>query len=135
MEQNKIHAFRLQPGDDLRSALLNYCAGNKIEAAVLLCCVGSLTEAIVRFAGRESGTRITGPLEIIAATGTLSTHGLHIHLSVSDANGEVAGGHLAVGCLVRTTCEIIFQEIDGMIFQREPDEKTGYNELKILKKE
>lgn len=135
MEQNKIHAFRLHSGDDLRSSLLNYCTQNKIEAGVLLCCVGSITEAILRFAGRESGTRITGPLEIIAATGTLSSHGLHIHLSVADANGDVAGGHLALGCTVRTTCEIILQEIDKLIFERELDEKTGYKELKFLKNE
>ena len=133
MKQNKTHAFRLHPGDDLKTSIANYCGENKIEAAVLLSCVGSFTEAILRFAGRENGTRITGPLEIVSATGTLSMHGSHIHLAVSDVNGDVAGGHLAAGCLVRTTCEIVLQEIDGMIFEREPDEKTGYKELKISK--
>lgn len=126
-----MHAFRLHPGDDLRTSLQQYCETNKIEAAVLLSCVGSFTEAILRFAGRTNGTRITGPLEIVSATGTLSLHGLHIHLSVADPNGDVAGGHLAAGCLIRTTCEIVLQEIPGMIFERENDEATGYNELAV----
>jgi predicted DNA-binding protein with PD1-like motif len=131
MKQNKIHAFRLHPGDDLRSSLSDHCTKNNIEAAVLLSCVGSLTEAILRFAGRENGTRITGPLEIVSATGTLSRHGLHLHIAVADANGDVAGGHLAAGCLIRTTCEIVLQEIDSVIFKREADPQTGYNELTV----
>jgi predicted DNA-binding protein with PD1-like motif len=91
----------------------------------------SCTEAILRFAERPNGTRITGPLEIVSATGTLSRHGMHIHISVSDSNGEVAGGHLAAGCIIRTTCEIVIQELDGVVFTREKDETTGFNELKI----
>jgi len=127
----KVHAFRLHPGDDLRTSLLTFCEEKKIEAAVLLSCVGSLTEAILRFAAREGSTRITGPLEIVSATGTLSRHGLHLHLSVSDTNGEVAGGHLSGGCLIRTTCEIVIQELKGVVFRREKDDATGFNELKI----
>jgi predicted DNA-binding protein with PD1-like motif len=128
---SKTHSFRLHPGDDLRISLSTFCEDKKIEAAVLLSCVGSCTQAVLRFPGRETNTRITGLLEIVSGTGTLSRHGLHIHVAVSDSNGEVAGGHLSEGTLIRTTCEIVIMELDGVVFTREKDETTGYNELKI----
>lgn len=130
-EQHLYHAFRLQPGDDLRKSLELFCHEKNIQAAVILSCVGSLDTAVLRFAGRENGTTIIGSLEIVSATGTLSWHGMHIHLGVSDANGETAGGHLMEGCRVRTTCEIVLQEIPGMIFKREHDPQTGFNEISI----
>lgn len=129
-----IHAFRLLPGENLRTALRNYCNEQKIEAAVLLSCVGSLNEAVLRFAENTHGTNVMGPLEIVSATGTLSRHGLHIHISVSDENGSVTGGHLMEGSSIRTTAEIVLQELDGFVFTREKDAATGYEELRVGKR-
>lgn len=129
-----IHAFRLLPGENLRAALRNYCNEQKIEAAVLLCCFGSLNEAVLRFAGNTHGTNVMGPLEIVSATGTLSRHGLHIHISVSDENGSVTGGHLMEGSTVRTTAEIVLQELEDFVFTREKDAATGYEEISVRKR-
>ena len=38
---------------------------------------------------------------------TLSPDGAHLHGSVADANGEVMGGHVMPGCIVRTTAEVV----------------------------
>lgn len=131
---SRIHAFRLQPGDDLRKSLAFFCHENCISAASILSCVGSLDTAVLRFAGRENGTTLIGDLEIVSATGTLSLHGMHLHIAVADANGEMVGGHLMDGCRVRTTCEIVLQEFPSLIFKREHDEHTGYDEISIRKK-
>lgn len=131
MNPNPIHAFRLHPGDDLRKSLEFFCYEKNIEAAVLLSCVGSLDTTVLRFASRESGTTIIGPVEIVSATGTLSRHGMHIHLSISDINGDTVGGHLMPGCRIRTTCEIVLQELPALIFKRELDPETGFNEISI----
>ena len=74
---------------------------------------------------------IKGPLEIVSATGTIATGGVHVHLAVSDRDGKVTGGHLMNGCLVHTTVELCILSSD-VIFTREFDPKTGYNELVIL---
>ena len=129
-----FHAFRLKPGDDLRKSLDFFCKEKNIAAGTILSCVGSLDTAVLRFAGRESGTTIVGNLEIVSATGTLSQHGMHVHIAVADANGDMAGGHLMDGCRVRTTCEIVIQEFSGMVFKREHDPNTGYDEISIRQK-
>jgi len=127
----RISAFRLHPGDDLRHSLEEYCRDEQIDAAVLLSSVGSLTRAVLRFAGNTSGSIIEGPLEIVSATGTLSKNGIHIHIVVSDGAGKTAGGHLLKGCIVRTTAEIVIGRLDGFVFTREKDAKTGYDELTV----
>ena len=63
--------------------------------------------------------------------GTLSPKGVHIHISVSDENGNTIGGHLKNGCIVNTTAEVCLLVFDNIKFDREFDETTGYDELVI----
>ncbi|MBQ9988085.1 MAG: DUF296 domain-containing protein, partial [Erysipelotrichales bacterium] len=69
--------------------------------------------------------------EIVSLTGTLSTEGLHLHISVSDKEGRVWGGHLSDGCVIYTTAEIVLGELEQYTFTREMDENTGYKELVV----
>lgn len=69
--------------------------------------------------------------EIVSITGTLSVHGCHVHVSISDSEGQVTGGHLLDENLIYTTCELAILEIVGHEFKREHDPQTGFNELKI----
>jgi len=73
-----------------------------------------------------------GPFEIVSAEGTVSKDGVHIHISISDSDGMVYGGHLMNGCKINTTAEIGILK-SKKEFKRVLDRKTGYKELFINK--
>ena len=129
----KTYARRLKPGTELKRELQEIVESEKIQGGVLLSCVGSLKKAVLRMAGakpeNESIKDIQGPLEIVSAIGTLSQDGIHIHLSVSDKDGGVYGGHMKEGCVIETTAEIVIGESENHKFHRRPDEETGFKEL------
>lgn len=126
--------IRLFPGDDLRAALAAAVAAAGCEAAFVVSGIGSLGEARLRLAGRDDPTRLVGDLEILTLAGTLGAGGPHLHASVADADGAVLGGHVAPGCLVRTTAEILVALLDDRVFTREPDAATGFAELVVRRK-
>ena len=125
----KTLPLRLDPGDDLRAALSAALAAHGAEAAFVLAGIGSLREARLRFAGRDELQHAVGDLEILTLSGTLGAGGSHLHASLSDADGRVFGGHVAPGCIVRTTAEVLLAVLADATFTREPDAATGYAEL------
>lgn len=125
----RTHVLRLGPGADVRAALAAWCEAQAIEAAGIVSAVGSLSEARLRFAGATEAGLLREDLEVIACSGTLARHGLHVHLSVADREGRMTGGHLMPGCLVRTTLELVVLEVDGVRMRRTPDPATGFLEL------
>ena len=127
----KTLPLRLSPGDDLRAALSAAVAQAGAEAAFAVAGIGSLREAALRLAGRDELHHAVGDLEILTLAGTLGAGGAHLHMSVSDADGRVLGGHVAPGCIVRTTAEVLVALLDDVRFTREPDPATGYAELAI----
>jgi predicted DNA-binding protein with PD1-like motif len=127
----KTLPLRLSPGDDLRAALADAAAAAGAEAAFVLAGIGSLAEARLRLAGRDAPERLVGDLEILTLSGTLGAGGAHLHASLSDAEGRVLGGHVAPGCIVRTTAEVLLALLDDVRFTREPDAATGYAELHV----
>ncbi len=124
-------ALRLYPGQDLRKTLVNFCVDRQIDAACIVTCVGSLKDATIRFADNPDGTLLQGPFEIVSLVGTLSRHGCHLHISISDKDGQMLGGHLQQGSPIYTTAEIILGLVQGIAFKRKHDPKTGYKELSI----
>ncbi len=127
----KIHAFRLQPGQDLRREIQHFVDSNAIRAGWIMTCVGSLTDVHMRYANQPEGTRQTGHFEIVSLVGTLGTAGSHLHLSISDSLGTTTGGHLLDGNIVYTTAEIVIGEAAGLVFGREEDGTTPYKELQV----
>ena len=127
----KTLPLRLDPGDDLRAALDAALAARGAAAAFVVSGIGSLREARLRFAGRDALHHVAGDLEILTLSGTLGTGGSHLHASLADADGRVSGGHVAPGCIVRTTAEVLLAVLDDVVFTREPDAATGYAELVI----
>ena len=125
-------ALRLLPGEDLLASLGACVAKNGIKAGWIAGVVGSLSQVAVRFAGQPDSTQLTGAFEIIALSGTLDAEGGHLHLSVADSQGNMCGGHVMPGCIVRTTCELVIGELEGVAFLREPCPLSGYNELVII---
>jgi predicted DNA-binding protein with PD1-like motif len=127
----KTLPLRLSPGDDLRAALDAALAATGAQAAFVVAGIGSLREARLRLAGRDEPRHLVGDLEILTLAGTLGPDGSHLHASLADADGQVLGGHVAPGCIVRTTAEILLALLDDVRFAREPDAATGYAELAI----
>jgi predicted DNA-binding protein with PD1-like motif len=125
----RIHAIRFTPGEDLMERLQIWASDH--DAASVLSVVGSLNHANLRFADRPQPTRIDGPLEILSLSGTLSKHGVHLHLSVADGDGKMTGGHLKVGSEVYTTAEVVLGVYPDLVFARELDKVSGYKELVV----
>jgi predicted DNA-binding protein with PD1-like motif len=72
----------------------------------------------------------TERFEIVSLVGTLSTDAKHLHLCISDKDGNAFGGHLISG-RVFTTVELVLGTVDGVMFTREHDPATRYQELCI----
>jgi predicted DNA-binding protein with PD1-like motif len=127
----QTHPVRLSPGDDLRGALEDALRALNLTAAFVLQGIGSLSAAQLRFAGVEVPTELRGDLEILTLAGSISPDGAHLHMSVSDSRGQVFGGHVARGCSVRTTAEILLALLPEHRFSREHDVRSGFAELVI----
>ncbi|EJL90973.1 putative DNA-binding protein with PD1-like DNA-binding motif [Polaromonas sp. CF318] len=129
----QTHVLRLTPGEDLRLALAkafaDLQAGQNTTAACIISAVGSLSRAVLRYADQPEGTLLAEPLELVTLSGTLSADGVHLHASVATACGEMRGGHVMPGCVVRTTAEIVLAPLPGWVFTREQDAQTGFKEL------
>jgi hypothetical protein len=123
--------FRLKPGQDLFDEIERVVAQNDIRAGCILSAVGSLTQATLRLANRDTYNTYTGHFEIVAATGTVSTLGSHLHIAISDEDGLTLGGHLVPGCAIYTTAEIVLAVFPHLVYRREPCELSGYDELVV----
>jgi predicted DNA-binding protein with PD1-like motif len=67
--------------------------------------------------------------------GTLSSiGGHHLHISLSDKDGNVIGGHVYGEMIVFTTAEIIIGECENYVFNRDLDQETGFDELNVSRK-
>lgn len=131
----KQMTFRLKPGQLLREEIETFADANNIQAGVLLSVVGGLENAVLRMAGSDSDAQYVKewnePFEIVSGTGTISKNGCHIHASLSDREGRVIGGYLRQGCRVKYTAEMVIGIFDDMIYERIPDEQTGFDELVV----
>ena len=135
MEPMKTLPIRLTPGQDLRVALEAAVQAQNCRAAFVLSGIGSLSTAGIRLAGADQPTRLTGEMEILTLSGTVAVDGgktsSHMHMGISTATGQVLGGHVAPGCIVRTTAEVLLALLPDWQFNREPDALTGFDELVI----
>ncbi|MES2591814.1 MAG: PPC domain-containing DNA-binding protein [Bacteroidota bacterium] len=127
-------ALRLKPDQDLRNELEIFTKEHNIQAGYIITSVGSLKSASLRLADQSNPKNYSEKFEIVSLVGTLSTDGVHLHISIADKDGKTIGGHLVEGCKIYTTAEIIIGNAEGMLFLREQDEQTGFKELKIKQK-
>ena len=128
-------SFRLKPGQYLKEEIVKVAKENHVKAGVVLCAVGSLKRLVLRLAGATvDGEQIMDrqdSFEIVSMTGTVSENGCHLHLSASDQEGYLYGGHLKDGCEIDTTVELVIGIFDDVVFDRVMDEETGFKELVI----
>jgi len=131
----KSFPIRLTRGQDLRAALEAAVQSQNCRAAFVLSGIGSLSTAGIRLAGADQPTRLTGSMEILTLSGTVALDAgktsSHMHMAISTATGQVLGGHVAPGCIVLTTAEVLLALLPEWQFSREPDAGTGYDELVV----
>ena len=132
----KTIAIRLVDGQDLMTEIVKLANEKDIKAGVILSAVGSLKESNIRVPVIDGKVKYINPtnLEIDNLHGTVSKNGVHLHISASNTDGLVMGGHLKEGNIIRTTCELVIGILNGMEFKRERDESTGFDELMIEQK-
>ena len=116
---------------DLRREVEGALARQACTASFVVSGIGSLSAAHLRLAGAENPETLEGDLEILTLAGSIAGNGAHLHMSVADARGRVLGGHVAYGCTVRTTAEILLLLLPEWSFSREPDAATGFAELAV----
>ena len=128
MDNNKVYAFRLKPGEDLRKSIEAIIKEKNIQAGWINTCVGSLTDYSIRFANQQEGCHGSGHFEIVSLTGTVSVNGSHLHISISDSEGKTIGGHLLEGF---TTAEIVIGTTRSYEFTRKKDGTNEWEELQV----
>jgi predicted DNA-binding protein with PD1-like motif len=130
----KTLPLRLNPGEDLRRAVEAALASQGLQAAFVLQGIGSLADASLRLAGADTAVTLPGPSEILTLAGSVAPGASHLHASLSDAQGQVLGGHVPYGCTVRTTAEVLLALLPEWAFTREFDNTTGYAELTVARR-
>jgi hypothetical protein len=131
MSNTISYALRLKPGEPVKESIEAFIKKHQKKAGWVAACAGSLTQYHIRFANQPKGTMRNGHFEIVSLSGTVSVNGSHLHIVVSDSTGQTVGGHLLDGNMVYTTAEIIVQSNTALVFTREKDGTTPWEELQI----
>lgn len=131
----KIHTFRIKPGNDLKFELEKFVKVKNVQAGFIITCVGGLSQAAMRMAGalpdKQDIRTYKGDFEITSLVGTVSVNGVHLHMGISDKDGQSFGGHLKEGTIIHPTAEVVIGEDEQAVYTRELDEETGFPELKV----
>ncbi|MDM7953469.1 MAG: DUF296 domain-containing protein [Cyanobium sp. CZS 25K] len=98
--------LHLGPGTDLRASL-EQVASEAGASGFVLGVVGDLSQAAFQCPGLAEPTVLQGHLEIITLQGTVAPKGVHLHLSLSDGDCQVWGGHLEHGSLVLRGADLL----------------------------
>ena len=132
----RLVAAVLKPGDDIRTAIESLVAEHQISAGVVLSCVGALSRVKLRMAGTERDIQdvreLKGHFEIVSINGNVGQGRTHLHMSVSDDEGKVVGGHVKTGGnIVEVTCEVVIVVEDSLKFSEQHDSAVGWDNLMI----
>lgn len=130
----KTVVTRFTPGTELKSQIIKLAKAHGITAGYVVTCVGGLTEVICRMSGatptKQDIRQFKGHFEIVSLVGTISTSGCHLHISFSDEQGKVFGGHLKEA-IVDPTAELVLGVEENLTFNRQLDDQTGFKELRL----
>jgi len=102
----RVVPIHLQAGSDLRVSL-ERLAADQGSAGFVLGVVGNLSRAAFQCPGQGGPSVLEGDLEIITLQGTIAPAGVHLHLSLSDGDCQVWGGHLEPGTLVKSGADLL----------------------------
>src|SRR5262249_22948830 len=131
----RMIAVRLRQGQDLKASIEEVVAELKLTSATVISAVGSLSHAHLRMAGalpdKQDIRDYEGHYEIVSLIGNLGQGRTHVHLAMSNDEGQVIGGHLKEGTLVHTTVELVLMADDQLYFTEATDKATGFGVLQI----
>ncbi len=130
---NKLIWLQIKNGEDLHSAISNYCLKNNLKAGLIFA-IGALKKVKLGFYDQTKkkylAKAINQPLEILSCLGNISLKDgqpfVHAHLAASDKKGRVYGGHLEKGSLV-FACECAILQTTGELLNRKFNKLTGLN--------
>jgi predicted DNA-binding protein with PD1-like motif len=130
----KTHIFRVKPGQELLTEILKYCRQNDVTSGIIIGIVGSAKNARINYLKELPGKYVSenyeGPLEIVAAQGSIALQGseiiIHIHILLTSQTA-CFGGHLAEARIF-SSAEVTIGELDTQL-NRYADTYTGLNEL------
>ncbi|MCX7991594.1 MAG: DUF296 domain-containing protein [Proteobacteria bacterium] len=129
---------KLRHNEDLLDELTRIAKEKDIkEGAVFV--IGALKSAKLGYYDQTSKKykeiNLPYPQEIVSGIGNVSVKSgevfIHLHLSLSDSDGNLKGGHLLRGCKI-FACEYILIPSKGLKLSREYDEQTGLFLLKDI---
>ncbi len=122
--------LRLPPGADLRRSL-EALAAQHAQSGFVVAGIGSLSDPRIRFANASSATTLPGDFELLTLSGSVAPGAAHLHMTVADQHGQVFGGHVTEGNIVRTTAEILLAWLPAHTLERAHDPATGFDELTV----
>lgn len=129
----KYHILRLKSNCNFYDEIDKYVNDVGIKAASIITCVGSLKSISIRTSDLSIIEKEEN-YEIVSLVGNIGQKRSHIHICLSDKNGDCIGGHLLKkNNIVHTTVEISLVEYMDIEFNSEYDKETGFNEIKIDK--
>lgn len=136
LEKDNLIIFRLLPKENVFEQLKSLCLKHNLKTGIFLSGIGQLGSVEIGFF-KEKGNylpqKLFQPLEILNISGFISfdkknnDFDFHLHISLSDENKKVFGGHFIAGevsitlegAILKSKAEIIRQEeetgLKGMI--------------------
>lgn len=128
--QGRRFIIKVLPGESLVECIREFVRTEKVNYAVILSAIGSVTN--VRLNDIKSGAKLPitparlipheleGPLELLGLSGNIvpgeaDDLDCHLHIMAGKSSGDVVGGHMA-DAEVFATCEIVLVEliVDGI---------------------
>ncbi|MDD5688461.1 MAG: DNA-binding protein [Elusimicrobia bacterium] len=122
--------FELNYGEDITDAIISICKRKKINSGVVFF-IGAVQKATLGYYHQNTKKYkkifLNKPLEIVSGMGNISfknkKHFLHAHISLSDKNGKVFGGHLFSPTII-FVCEVFILR-ENKKLSRGFDKQTG----------
>ncbi|OPL19501.1 MAG: hypothetical protein AVO35_10080 [Candidatus Aegiribacteria sp. MLS_C] len=114
--QNGRTMIRFDIGEEFPGALAEWCKGEDINSAAILCGIGMLKNTeIGRYDGESyNREKVPGPSEVLSLQGNVSLKEgepfVHLHVSLADDELNARGGHLFFGT-VAMTVELVMLEL------------------------
>ncbi len=130
------YVVRFDKGEEVVATLTTFCKEQGIKLGSVRA-IGAANEIKLGLFNTSEknyhATTLTGDYEITSITGNISTLNkevyLHLHITVSNHDLQVYGGHLN-SVVISATCEMIIDVIEGEV-DRAFSEEIGLNLLRF----
>lgn len=133
------YVLRLNRGEEILASITDLCRKENIKSALVsgIGATQSVEAGFYSFKKKKyCGYCFNQNMEILSLLGNITSKDnepyLHLHIVVSNDEGEAFGGHLTKA-VISVTAEIFIDTLD-LDINREPDSLTGINLIKFWRK-